>query len=62
MTTKTKQKFYARVSFYTEVIEVADEAEAFAKVDDLIQRLGTVRTRISWDDADFVLEKVQEDE
>jgi hypothetical protein len=57
------EQWYAKVSFYTEVMNVKDASEAHNKVSDLIKRLGSLSTRLSWDDVDWELERViKEDE
>lgn len=57
------EQFYAKVTFFTGVMSVKDADEAHAKVNDLIDRLATVSTRLNWDDVDWELERVvQENE
>lgn len=61
-TTKVKEKWYAKVTFFTEVMEVKDASEAHSKVDDLVDRLALMKTRLNWDDVDWTLERVVEED
>lgn len=64
-TKKKAMKVYAKVQFFTEVFDVDDYDEAHAKIQDLVDRLGSISTRIKWDDVDWTLERVldvEEDE
>jgi hypothetical protein len=57
------EQWYAKVSFYTAVMSVKDTDEANAKVSDLISRLAKISTKLGWDDVDWELERVvQENE
>lgn len=63
MKTKNKaMKVYAKVQFFTEVFDVDDWDEANDKVQNLVNHLGSIKTRISWDDVDWVLDKVIEED
>jgi hypothetical protein len=55
------EKWYAQVTFFTEVMSVKEAREAHKKVQDLIDRLSKTSTRLSWDDVDWTLERVVEE-
>jgi hypothetical protein len=43
-------------------MEVKDASEAHSKVDDLVDRLALMKTRLNWDDVDWTLERVVEED
>ncbi|NBW11610.1 MAG: hypothetical protein EBR82_26625 [Caulobacteraceae bacterium] len=47
--------YYALITLNTDNIEADSVAEVNAKINDLIDQLGSVNTEVSWDNVDWVI-------